>query len=317
VSVTILGLGLVAPAAGDAFRVPRLAPPEDARARRLPRLETLAFTAAREALVPDVDLEKLALVFGTGYGGLTATRDFLEGVATRGAEFGSPIAFQQSVHHSPAGQISILLGSRGPALTMSARELSGESALQVGLTLLASGRAADVLVVAADELSPALEAGHRAFDSLAAAEETSPKTAVRLGEGAAAVLLSKRPGPLRLEHCTLVAHDCPVLRFPSQSQFRPLLLEGARALDGQSAVSLAAANGVILEAETSILGEVVPAPVRWMDATTFGFHASSGLLRVVAAARRLQAATVAASCAVHGLALGGGQALTLLRNVRS
>jgi hypothetical protein len=317
VSVTLLGLGMVAPAPGDLCRVRTLPRLEDSRAKRLPRLEHMAVAAARQALPPTTDLQHLALVFGTGYGGLTATRDFLEGMATRGPEFGSPISFQQSVHHSPAGQISILLGSRGPALTTSARELSGESALQVALTLLGTGRADEVLVVAADEWTPTLEAGYRAFDSPRRRGPGQSESALQLGEGAAAILLGKRPGALQLETCTLTGHTCPVLAFPSRRQLRPLLLEGAQTSSEATSVSLAAPTAALRKAEMSILAEVVPTPAAWVDTETFGFHPSAGLLRTVAAAMRVQAGAPGSACAIHGLALGGGQSLTILRHARS
>lgn len=316
-SVSVLGMGLVAPGVDDAFRVSSLPRLEDSRAKRLPRLERMALAAAQQALAPGTDLQNLALVFGTGYGGLTATRDFLEGIALRGAEFGSPMAFQQSVHHSPGGQISIMLGSHGPALTMSARELSGESALKVALTLLATGRAEEVLVVAADEWTAALEAGYRAFTFPTAEAGEKAQGGLHLGEGAAAILLAKRPGPLQLETCTLAAHACPVLRFPSRQQLRPLLLEGVARSRATTAVSLAGPNDEVLEAETSVLAEVIAVPAHWMDTKTFGFHPSAGLLRVVAAATRVQAGPVGSCCAVHGLALGGGQSLTVVRHVRA
>jgi Beta-ketoacyl synthase, N-terminal domain len=314
VSVTILGLGLVSPDAGDGFRVRNLPPSDEPRLKRLPRLERMALAAARQALPPDLETRDLAVVFGTGYGGLSATRDFLEGIATRGAEFGSPIAFQQSVHHSPAGEISLFLGAHGPALTTSARELSGESALQVAVTLLDGGRAKHVLVVAADEWTPVLEAGYRAFGSLAVDGVAPIQRAFRLGEGAAAVLLGAGPGSLRLE-CTLTAHARPVLQFATVDQLRPLLLRGATTRDTSVSVSLAAPNEAVLESELAVLANLAPTPVHWVDSKTFGFHASSGLLRVVAAAKRIRAEAVGSTCAVHGLALGGGQSLTLVRHV--
>jgi Beta-ketoacyl synthase, N-terminal domain len=312
--VSILGLGLVAPGVEDAFRVRALPQLDEPRLRRLTRLELMALAAVRQALGPKAETQTLALVLGTGYGELTATTDFLEGMATRGAEFGSPLAFQQSVHHSPAGQISIFLGAKGPALTTSARELSGESALQVALTLLDTGRAERVLVVAADELTPTLEAGYRAFASLGAADGEPPSASLRPGEGAAAVLLGHGPGSLYIESCTLTAHPCPVLRFPSLEQMRPLLFEGANTRGSTVSVSLAAPSASVLEAERVVLADVQPAPAQWVDSDTFGFHPSGGLLRLVAAARRVQLEPAGSACAVHGLAMGGGQCLTVLRH---
>ncbi|MGO9831708.1 MAG: beta-ketoacyl synthase chain length factor [Myxococcaceae bacterium] len=301
-SVSILGLGLVAPGVEDAFRVRTLPELADGRARRLTRLERMAMVAAEQALANDAERSELALVFGTGYGSLAATAEFLDGIAIRGAAFGRPIAFQQSVHNSPAGQLSILLASHGPTLTMTAREVSGESALKVGMTLLASGRADKVLVVAADEWTESLAAGYRSFEC---------PQALSLGEGSAAVLLGTAPGPLSVERCTLTAHPCPVLRFATREQLRPLLLEGASTV---SSISLSAASEEVLQAETWGLAELLPAPARCID-SDFGFHASAGLLRFVAAATRVQASPVGSACAVHGVALGGGQSMTVVRHV--
>src|SRR5262249_53002441 len=174
VTATILEVGVLAPGAQDrvalfsslAGRTPdtlRIAtfPESDPRERRLPRLERMALAAARGALPPECEKTSVALVLATGYGGLSSTVDFLESMASRGPEFGSPTAFHQSVHHSPAGQLSIALGLRGASLTVSARELSGEAALRVALTLLKTGRADKVLLVAADERSPSLDNGYR------------------------------------------------------------------------------------------------------------------------------------------------------------
>jgi len=305
-NVSILGLGLVAPGVEDGYRIRALPELADNRAKRMTRLERMALGAAQRVLPPGMETRDLALVFGTGYGGLASTADFLQGIATRGAAFGSPIAFQQSVHHSPAGQLSIMLGSRGPSLTLSAREISGESALQVATTLLATGRADRVLVVAADEWTETLAAGYRAFDC------SAPPS---LGEGAAALLLGKEPSPVSVERCTLTAHSCPILCYPTREQLSPLLLKGTRPGNGVDSVSLSAASVAVLEAETSVLAEVQQ--THFLETALFGFHASAGLLRVVAAAMHVRDSPAGSGCAVHGLALGGGQSLTVVRHVRT
>ena len=322
-SATLLGLGIVAPGAPDCAALEQVlaapgslvAPHVDAipdggdpKTRRLPRLERMALAAARQALAGSTDGEGLALVFGTGYGGLTATVDFLEGMASRGAAFGSPTAFHQSVHHSPAGQLSIALGLRGASLTVSARELSGETSLQVALDLLATGRARRVLVVAADERTPALEAAYRAFAS------ASSGASLQAGEGAAALLLGTEQGPLRLESLTLSAHPCPPLRFARAEQFTPLLRRELAAAGPGAVLSPAAMSPGLADAEGAVLESLAPGQARWQDAARFGFHPSAGLMRLVAAALRLRTQPPGARCLLHGLALGGGQALVRLRH---
>ena len=153
VTPTVRGLGMVGAPVAD----------PDPRVARLPRLERLVFGAVREALGGQPPPRSLGLVFGTGYGGLSSTEAFLQSVLTRGMGYGSATAFHQSVHHSSAGQLSLVLGIRGPVLTVSQRELSGESALRVAVSLM--DRVEHVLVVAGDEATPVLEAGYRAFGS--------------------------------------------------------------------------------------------------------------------------------------------------------
>jgi hypothetical protein len=322
----ILELGILAPGAQDRFAlhtvlaapIPttlRIAtiPELDPKERRLPRLERLALAVARQVLSPDCDKRSLAVIFATAYGGLTSTVDFLESIATRGAEFGSPTAFYQSVHHSPAGQLCISLGLRGTSLTVSARELSGETALRVALTLLKAGRADKVLLVAADERSSSLDNGYRSYGVLAG-EGARPERCLDPGEGAGALLLSKEPGPLQIEECTVTAHSCPVLQFARPKQFAPLIRKKIAVHGAPLSFSLAAPNAEIANAEASILREV-PGMAHWSDSRHFGFHGSAGLLRVIAAAVRLHHAPAGGAAVVHGLALGGGQAVTVVRHV--
>ncbi|MHB8873842.1 MAG: beta-ketoacyl synthase chain length factor [Myxococcaceae bacterium] len=313
---SILGLGVVAPgAAGCGALVAALGgpPPQEprvssigdegeGRARRAPRLERMVLAAAKEALGGQ-DPEGLALVFGTGYGGLTATADFLEGMAARGPAFGSPTSFHQSVHHSPAGTLSIALGIRGSCFTLSARELSGESALKVGLDLIASGRAGRVLVVAADEVVPSLLAGYRAFGS-----------ALVAGEGAAAVLLGAGGQGPGIALCALSGHPGPGLRFAASSEsLEPLLRRSAAAAGPEPVVSTAAADPAFEAAERLAIAAAVPGARLLCETDRFGVNPSGGLLRVVTAALRLRAAP-GRGCIVHGAALGGGQAVTVVRH---
>jgi hypothetical protein len=196
----ILGIGLIAPEAGAA-KLEKIGDEGDPRSRRLPRIDRMALLAAKQAL-GDTSREGLGLVVGTGWGGLAATVDFLEGLAVRGPPFGSPTAFHESVHHAPAGQISIQLGITGPSLTSSARELSGEASLRNAWDLLDAKRASKVLVVCADEIVPALVSAYQAFDS-----KYQP------GEGAAALLLTNESAPVSIKSIKLGAEPAGTLQF--------------------------------------------------------------------------------------------------------
>ncbi len=198
--VSILGMGLLAPPAGQS-RVAQIGDDADKAARRLPRVDRMALKVARDALGAE-SVDGLGLVVGTGYGGLQATVDFLEGISARGAGFGSPTAFHQSVHHSPAGQISLSLKITGPSLTCSAREVSGEAALLEAIDLLSLGRCGRVLVVCSDEVVPALE---EAFKAMGAPWFPS--------EGAAAVLLGPAGGELEVTSVQLKSQSLSMLKF--------------------------------------------------------------------------------------------------------
>ena len=224
--VSILGLGSLAPTDGQS-RIAQIGDDADKAARRLPRVDRMALHVARLALGSG-SVEGLGLVVGTGYGGLQATVDFLEGLASRGAAFGSPTAFHQSVHHSPAGQVSLALKITGASLTCSAREVSGEAALREGIDLLLLGRCQRVLVICSDEVVPALEAGFKAMGA--------PWTPA---EGAAALLLGPGGGELEVTSVELKSRPLSMLSFgdppPAGAQINPSgglirLVEAARAL---------------------------------------------------------------------------------------
>ncbi len=216
----------LSPAAG-ATKLDKIGDEADLKTKRLPRVDRLAIATARAAL-GSTPTDGLALLVGTGLGGLQATVDFLEGMAARGPQFGSPTAFHESVHHAPAGQISILLGITGLSLTCSARELSGETALKAGADLIASGRAKRALIVCAEEVVPALEAAHRAFGS-----------SLKPVEGAAALLLGAEPSAVKLSRVEIASRPTTTLRYVAMpADAEPGLVKVARAvqraLDGST-----------------------------------------------------------------------------------
>lgn len=265
--------------------------------RKLPRLERMAMAAVRQAMAGQT-VTDLGLVYGTGFGNVRATLDLLDSVASRGFSFGSPTAFQQSVHHSVAGQISISLGIHGPAITVSNREVSGEGALKVALDLMASGRCAEVLVVAADEITPYLCSAYEAFG-------IDPKT---VGEGCAALLMARTGNPLKIRNVALKSHSTSGLRYPV-SELGSLLEDAARDAAGKVIVS----SGTDEKAEREAMQSVFPGSTLFQDGRFFGRNPSGGLLRTVACALRLQQ-NAARTAVIHGIALGGAQSVVVLEN---
>ncbi|MBL8953946.1 MAG: beta-ketoacyl-[acyl-carrier-protein] synthase family protein [Myxococcaceae bacterium] len=303
----IHGLGVVAPGAlgCDALLTRLGAPPRPdvvpepvetgaKRRSRLTRLERMAVGAAREALGPH-SVKGTALVVGTCYGRLAAAADFLEGTVQRGLEHGSPFAFYESVYHALAGHLGIELGLKGVGITTSARELTAESALRVAIDLLGAHGVERVLVVAADDATPALA-------GVLDASHPLRKGWAGLGApaGAAALLLSRESAPLVISDCTLVRHPCFADALPTPSQTRALL---DAKLGHRGRETLA----------SSFFGEELGVQLQAVDDwQRFGLNPSGGLLRLVAAAVRLERHATATRAAVHGLALGGGQGLSVV-----
>jgi hypothetical protein len=279
------------------LNVDQISDEEFPRDRKLPPLERMAMAAVRQAMVGQAT-EHLGLVYGTGFGNLRATVDLMEGVASRGFSFGSPTAFQQSVHHSVAGQVSLAFGIRGPAITVSNREVSGEGALKVAVDLIASGRCPKVLVVAADEITPCLSSAYQAFG-------IEPKT---VGEGCAALVLARAKSPLQIRRVVLKSHSTSGMRYPT-SGLAPLLRDAMRDVTGEVIVSC----GTSELAEQEALQSVLPDATLFQDWRFFGRNASGGLLRTVASALRIQERRKA-TAVIHGIALGGAQSLVILNH---
>ena len=123
-------------------------------ARRLDRCEQLALVCAREAWAqagrPAVDPERLAVVIGTGTGGvgsLLAQDDNLEASGPRKV---SPYTVPMMMANGPAAWVSIDLGALGGARTPVSACSSGAEAIAMGLDLIRLGRA-DVVVAGGTE----------------------------------------------------------------------------------------------------------------------------------------------------------------------
>lgn len=198
----ILSWATLLPPPGER-KIAKFGDESDLRAKRMPRIDRMSMVVAKQAIErAGVPTETMGLVLGTGYGGLQATVDFLEGIAARGPAFGSPTAFHESVHHAASGQISIALKIKGPSLTCSSRDIAGEAALKAGLDLIALGRLEHVLVISADEVVPAFEVAFRAVGS-----KLLP------AEGAAAVVLGRSGGKVEIAELKIDGGTTGVLRF--------------------------------------------------------------------------------------------------------
>jgi len=132
--------------------------------RRLRRLSRMTLILAREAQKAAGMAETAGspggIYFGTGWGPLTETSDFLDQLFASAGQFTSPTDFIGSVHNAPASQAAIRLKATGPNITATGGDYSFEQAL-LSAALITKEGDDPVLVIAADEhhdrLSPRLD----------------------------------------------------------------------------------------------------------------------------------------------------------------
>ncbi|MEV5128100.1 beta-ketoacyl-[acyl-carrier-protein] synthase family protein [Streptomyces decoyicus] len=119
------------------------------QARKLDRGEQLAMLTSREAWqdagAPEVEPERLAVVIGTGTGGVLTTLGQDDIFEESGARRLSPFAVPMLMPNGPAAWVSMDLGAKGGARTPVSACASGAEALAMGLDLLRAGRV-DVVV---------------------------------------------------------------------------------------------------------------------------------------------------------------------------
>ena len=106
-------------------------PPNFRRATKSMILATLAIEKTLTSLPVSLAKENVSVVFASHVGEFQATLDFL------GGTFPSPILFQNSLHNSILGFVSVALGLTGPTLTVSTAQLTEQSAKDVCESLLA------------------------------------------------------------------------------------------------------------------------------------------------------------------------------------
>ena len=130
--------------------------------RRMKRLCRMVLSLAVSAC-GDTTMTKppASVFFGTGWGGLSETHDFLTKLFASEERFSSPTDFIGSVHNAAAGNAAIHFKSTGPNVTMTGGDCSFEQALLCA-SLLTRNSDDPLLVIGADEyhekLSPLFDA---------------------------------------------------------------------------------------------------------------------------------------------------------------
>ncbi|MFD5477722.1 beta-ketoacyl-[acyl-carrier-protein] synthase family protein [Streptomyces hawaiiensis] len=125
-------------------------------ARRLDRAEQIAVVTAREAWAdagaPEVDPERVAVVVGTGIGGITSLLGQNHNLETKGPRRVSPHTVPMLMANGPAACVSMDLGALAGAHAPVSACASGAEAIALGLDLIRAGRA-DVVVAGGVEAS--------------------------------------------------------------------------------------------------------------------------------------------------------------------
>ncbi|MHC5263729.1 beta-ketoacyl-[acyl-carrier-protein] synthase family protein [Streptomyces sp. UC4497] len=118
-------------------------------ARKLDRGEQMALISAREAWqdagAPQVEPERLAVVIGTGTGGVLTTLGQDDVFEASGIRRLSPFTVPMLMPNGPAAWVSMDLGAKGGARTPVSACASGAEALAMAQDLIRAGRA-DVVV---------------------------------------------------------------------------------------------------------------------------------------------------------------------------
>ncbi|MCX4792127.1 MULTISPECIES: beta-ketoacyl-[acyl-carrier-protein] synthase family protein [unclassified Streptomyces] len=175
-------------------------------ARRMDRCEQAAVVSAREAWAdagrPDVDPERLAVVIGTGVGGVLSLLEQDDILEVSGPRKVSPHTVPMLMANGPAAWVSIDLGARGGAHTPVSACASGAEAIALGLDLIRLGRADVVVAGGTEACVHGLPLAGFAQMMALATTNNEPDSASRpfdserngfvLGEGAAVLVLERR-----------------------------------------------------------------------------------------------------------------------------
>ncbi|WP_439691573.1 beta-ketoacyl-[acyl-carrier-protein] synthase family protein [Curtobacterium sp. SP.BCo] len=176
------------------------------RANRLDRSQQLALVAAEEAWAdagaPEVEGDRLAVVVGTGIGGVETLLDAHDVLGASGSRRVSPRTVPMLMANGAAAQISIAFGARAGAYTTVSACASGAEAIAVAARLIVTGEA-DVVIAGGTEaaVTPVTMASFAQSQALAKPGDDDPVTLSRpfdvsrrgfvLGEGSGFVVLER------------------------------------------------------------------------------------------------------------------------------
>ncbi len=175
-------------------------------ARQTDRYIQFAMGAALQA-VEDADLSigsenatEIATIIGSGYGGIGTFQQQVEAFVGRGPNRVSPFLMPMMVAEMGASKVSIALGTKGPAFSVTSSCCSGSDSLGVAADMVRRGEAKVALAGGAEAaITPIAFAGFSQAGALSTARNDSPHAASRpfdaqrdgfvMGEGACVFVL--------------------------------------------------------------------------------------------------------------------------------
>jgi 3-oxoacyl-[acyl-carrier-protein] synthase II len=176
-------------------------------ARRMDPFQHYAFGAAVEALrqanftIDESNRDRIGVVIGSGIGGIQSLSEQFKLLHERGPDRISPFLITQMVSDLAPGQVSILLGARGPNFSIVSACATGAHCLGEGAEIIRRGQA-DAMIAGGSE-APIVPIGLAGFSNMRAlsTRNDEPATASRpfdatrdgfvMGEGAGVVILEE------------------------------------------------------------------------------------------------------------------------------
>ena len=176
-------------------------------ARRLDRFAQFACVAAKEAIkdsglfLESLNLDRFAVLIGSGIGGISTLSDQISILDEKGPSRVSPFLVPMMLSDMASGQVSMMLGTKGPNFATVSACASGADSIGVGLNMIRRGEA-DIVMAGGTEAAvcPIGIAGFNACHALSKNNE-QPEMASRpfdakrdgfvLGEGAGLLILEE------------------------------------------------------------------------------------------------------------------------------
>jgi 3-oxoacyl-[acyl-carrier-protein] synthase II len=186
------------------------------QARRLDRSEQAAIVAAREAWTDagftgrsdenGIDPTRVAVVIGTGIGGVTSLLAQYDIMLDKGPGRVSPLLIPMNMPNGPAAYVGLEVGARAGVHTTVSACASGSEAIAHGLDLIQLGRA-DIVVVGGTEacIHPLNIAGFAQMRAMSTRNDEPQRASRPFDKGRDGFVLGEGAGVLVLERASSAA----------------------------------------------------------------------------------------------------------------